>query len=72
MQLKDIAPSFGVSIIMAIPVYLLTFMPISYYVTLPLQIAVGAAIVIFLCERLKLEEYIQIKDIVLSYIHRKK
>lgn len=76
MQLKDIAPSLGIAFVMAIPVYLLTYIPISDFIILPIQIIVGAAVTISLCELFKREEYIQLKGIVLEYarkmVHRNK
>lgn len=67
MQLKDIAPSIFVSLLMAVPVYLLTFLPISDYLILPIQVIVGVCLSVFLCELWKREEYIQLKKIVLNY-----
>ena len=76
MQIKDVAPSLIISLGMALPVYLLTFLPISYYIILPLQIVVGFVITYFLCEWRKQEEYLQLKGLVISYagriIHRNK
>lgn len=76
MQLKDIAPSLVIAFIMAIPVYLLSFIPISEYVLLPIQIIVGFVVTIALCEWWKREEYIQLKHIVSDnagkIIHRRK
>ena len=76
MQLRDIAPSLAIAIIMAIPVYLLSYLPISMYVLLPIQIIVGFVVTIALCEWWKREEYLQLKQIVLEnggkVIHRKK
>ena len=68
MQLKDIAPSLLISVIMASPVYLLSYLPLSYYIILPIQIIVGAGLSIGLCEWMKKEEYIQIKHIVFNYV----
>lgn len=64
MQLKDVAPSIFISLAMAIPVYLLTFLPLSYYLILPIQIIVGAFLTIVLCEWRKQEEYQQLKNII--------
>lgn len=72
MQLKDVAPSIFISLIMAIPIYVLNYLPISYYIILPIQIIVGAFIVIVLCEWRKQEEYLQIKTIVIQYVGKKK
>jgi O-antigen/teichoic acid export membrane protein len=70
MQLKDIAPSFIISIIMAIPVYMLSYLPISYYIILPLQLVVGFTLSIALCELKQLEEYVELKTIVVNYINK--
>lgn len=67
MQLKDISPSLIISFLMAIPVYLLSFLPLSDYIILPIQFLVGCILTIALCEFCKREEYIQLKTIVLDY-----
>ena len=67
MQLKDMLPSLSTALIMAVPVYLLTYLPISYYITLPIQIIVGIVVTIALCEWRKQEEYLQLKGIVKEY-----
>ena len=66
MQLKDIAPSLIIAFIMAIPVFLLSYIPISEFILLPIQILVGAVITIALCEWWKREEYIQLKHILID------
>ena len=75
MQLKDIAPSLLIAFIMAIPVYLISYLPISMYIQLPIQIVVGFVVTIALCEWWKREEYLQLKQIVLDnagkIIHRR-
>lgn len=76
MQLKDIAPSLLISFAMAIPVYLLTYLPLSFFIILPIQVIVGALLIIAFCEWSKREEYLQLKSIVLDYagklIHKHK
>lgn len=76
MQLKDIAPSLLIAFLMAIPVYFLSYLPISDFIILPIQIIVGAVVTIALCELFKREEYFQLKKIVIDYsgkiLHRKK
>ena len=76
MQLKDIAPSLIIALAMAIPVYFLTYLPLSDYIILPIQIIVGFIITVVLCEIFKREEYIQLKGIIMDYggkiIHKKK
>lgn len=65
-QVKDILPSFGIAAIMAIITYLVSLLPLSPFILLPLQIIVGAVITIVLCETIKLEEYKELKSIALS------
>lgn len=65
-QVKDILPSFGIAVIMAIITYLVSLLPLSPFILLPLQIIVGAVITIVLCEIIKPEEYKELKNIALS------
>lgn len=67
MQLKDVTPSLIIALIMAIPVYLLNFLPLSCYAILPLQIIVGFVVTISLCEWLKRDEYIQVKNMFKTF-----
>lgn len=69
-QLKDIAPSYGVAIVIALAVYFLKYLPFSYWVILPLQILVGIVVFLVICEITKLEEYIEIKNIAVSAINK--
>jgi len=69
-QLRDISPSYGVAFIIAISVYFLKFMPISYWIVLPIQIIIGIAVFFSLNEFLKLEEYIEVKEIVKNYLNK--
>lgn len=66
MQLRDIAPSLVIAFTMAIPVYLLSYLPISMYILLPIQIIVGFIVTILLCEWWKRDEYLQLKKIVID------
>lgn len=65
MQIKDFAPSYGVAILVALSVYFLKFLPVTYWVVLPLQLIVGAA-AFFLITR-KMEEYQTLLGIVRPY-----
>jgi len=69
-QIKDILPSFGVAIIMAIPVFAMSFIPMNPFLLLPLQIVVGIAITIGVCEVTKLPEYFEIKGIAMPIINK--
>ena len=67
MQLKDVAPSYGVAFVIALSVFFLKYLPISLWLILPLQILVGIMVGFLLCEKLQLEEYREIKSIAYSY-----
>lgn len=69
-QFKDILPSLCLSIFMALPVYILSFLPISLYIILPLQIILGGFIVIFASKIFKIEEFIFLEGIILNGLKR--
>ena len=69
-QIKDILPSFGVAILMALPVYALSYIPISPFVILPIQIVLGGSLAILLCNLFKLPEYYETKEIALQYVKK--
>lgn len=69
-QVKDILPSFGVAVTMAVHVFAMSFIPMSPFILLPLQIVVGAVITIVICEATKLPEYFEIKEIVIPIINK--
>ena len=70
MQLKDVLPSYGVGFTIAAAVFFLKYIPISYFVILPVQIVVGVCVMVVLCERRKMSEYVEIKEIVVSFALR--
>lgn len=68
MQLKDIAPSYGIATAVALSVWFLKYLPISSWVILPIQIVVGTLAFIVLCRSFKLEEYNETKKIVMPFV----
>lgn len=56
-QLCDIVPSFGIAFSIAISVYFLKYLPLSFWIILPMQIAVGMLVCIAICRKSGLEEY---------------
>ena len=64
MQLRDIAPSYALAIVIALSVWFLKYLPLSYWIVLPMQISVGAAVFFTLCNLFKMNEYKEIKDIL--------
>ena len=69
-QLKDIAPSYGVALVIALAVYFLKYLPLSHWIVLSMQIAVGILVFFAVCEIIKLSEYIEIKNIALSAVNK--
>lgn len=63
-QLKDIAPSVTISLVAAIPMWLLSFLDVSVYMVFIIQLIVGTIIAVSLHEIFKLPEYVEIKQIV--------
>lgn len=72
MQIKDIAPSYGIATLIALPVYFLKYLPVSNWVILPIQILIGVALFLVSVKITKSEEYGEIKVICEPYLSRKK
>ena len=70
MQIKDIYPSFCIGGVMAVVVYAVSFLPLSPFLLLPLQLFIGAGIALGVCEMTRREEYIEIKTIALSALQK--
>ena len=69
-QIKDILPSFGVSVVMAVITYSISLLPWSPFVLLPLQLVIGASVTLALCEWRNLAEYKEVKAIFFSFIKK--
>ena len=72
MQLRDIAPSFGIAGVVALSVWFLKCLPWSCWVVLPMQIVVGAIVFYAICKIFKPSEYKEILEIVKSGKIKKK
>lgn len=70
MQLKDVAPSYGLSVVLALSVYFFKYLPISNWFILPIQLVVGTAVIFCLCESTKTDEYVELKGIALSALKK--
>lgn len=67
MQIKDIAPSYGLATLVVLCVFFLKYLPISYWIVLPLQIILGFVVLICVCQKKKMEEYEELKRMVEPY-----
>ncbi len=70
-QIKDIAPSFLVSLFVASAMWCLTLLNYSIWITLPLQCILGLIMTIAIYETIKSTEYFELKGILLSIIKRR-
>lgn len=68
MQLKDVAPSYGIASLIALCVWFLKYLPVTYWVILPIQIIVGSFALFLLCHVFKPIEYLETVGIMKSYI----
>lgn len=69
-QIKDILPSFGISVVMAVITYSVSLLPWSPFVLLPLQLVIGASVTMVLCEWFNLAEYRELKSITCSVLQK--
>ena len=70
MQLKDIAPSYGLATLIAVSVFFLKYLPITNWVILPLQIALGTSIFFTFCTKTKMPEYKEVLDMLKPYLNK--
>lgn len=69
-QIKDILPSFLIAIVMAAIVWAISLINISPFILLPIQIIVGFVIIFAIGEKTKMNEYVEIKEIIVSTINK--
>ena len=72
MQIRDIAPSFFVAVVMALSMWFLKYLPISNWAILPIQIIVGVIVFFVVCKITKIEEYKELKGMVAPMFARLK
>lgn len=71
MQVKNVAPSYGIAALVALSVYFLKFLPLSFWIVLPVQLIVGLSVFFCTSTVFKMEEYNEIKRLTLAYIRPK-
>lgn len=67
MQIKDVAPSYRIATIIALSVFFLKYLPISYWFILPTQILFGIIIFFTLCVYTTNPEYYELKLVVTPF-----
>lgn len=70
MQIRDVAPSYFVATIVALSVYFFKFLPVSNWIILPLQIAMGMAVLIMFCKKTRIKEYDELLNLIMPFIKR--
>lgn len=70
-QIKDILPTFCVSIAVAAAMWGLSFFRLSVYLLLPLQLLLGVSLAYLVYERTALPEYLELRQVTLSLLKRK-
>lgn len=70
MQLKDVAPSYYIALIIALSVYFIKYLPLSYWVILPCQMLIGVLVFVIIGHYYKMEEYRELMDIVKSVLNK--
>lgn len=69
-QVHDIFSSFIMALSMFIILFAISFISLNPFVMLPLQICIGAAFTLTICEIRKPEEYLELKGIALPIINK--
>lgn len=71
-QVKDILPIFGISMMIALGMWSISFLPLNIYLMLTVQCLVGLLVACLIYEKVALPEYVEIRKNVFSLISRKK
>lgn len=71
MQLRDIGPSYGLAIIIALSVFFLKYLPLSFWIVLPLQIVVGVSIFFAFSFITKMREFQEVANMLKLFIKKK-
>jgi O-antigen/teichoic acid export membrane protein len=70
MQVKDVAPSYGVATAIALAVYFLKYIPTTYWFILPLQMVLGVCFFFLFCTKTKMQEYKEVKGLLRPYLSK--
>ena len=70
MQIKDVAPSYGIAITVALAVFFLKYLPLSFWVILPVQLVLGLFVILMICIVTKMREFEELKNIAASYLRK--
>lgn len=65
-QIKDISPFFVISLVMFIPVYIISFLKLSLIIIILIQLLLGILIFVLVNEKLRLNEYVELKSKIID------
>ena len=65
MQIKDIASSYLIATLIAFSVFFLKYLPVSYWIVLPLQVVVGSIVFWIVCQKTHAEEFEELMKLLL-------
>ena len=71
MQIKDVAHSYKVALIVASSVFFFKYLPLSFWIILPLQTIVGVSVFLLICHLTQSEEYGEFKSLLTPMIKKK-
>lgn len=69
-QLKDVSLSYGIALLIAVPTYFFKFLPLSYWLILPIQVLFGIAMFFIIVRIFNVKEYNEVKLLLLPYINK--
>lgn len=72
MQLKDIAPSYGIAMLISLSVYFLKYLPVTNWIILLIQIILGIIVFFMICGNTHMREYQEVIEILHPYIMKLK
>lgn len=67
MQLKDVAPSYGVAILIALSVFFIKYLPVSNWIILPIQLFIGITTFYIINHIIQREEYKEIEAMIYAF-----
>ncbi len=70
MQIKDFMPSYFLASIIALSVWFFKYLPLSYWIILPMQIVVGISVLIVLCKLTNNQEYNDTIKLITPFIRK--
>lgn len=70
MQIKDIAPSYGLGLLIALSVWFFKYLPISNWIILPIQLVVGITVFFVFCKITNNKEFEETKQLAIPFINK--